>query len=1193
MALLLDGWNELDTPARKRLKGQLDRLQAEVPELSLLISTRKQVLDVPFGGTRIHLMPLNQSQQLEIARALCDNAGDRMVDQANRIYGLRELVTIPLYLTTLLALPEDEQFPSTKEEILQRFIAMHEKEAHHAEALEDVTFGLHDRFLEDLAVRATYNAKVMIAEAEARKSIYDSDIKFVEEGLITDRPQPRNVLNILVSHHVMVRIGDPPGYTFHHQQFQEWYASHFVDRLMLSNTGDPTILNKLKEDVLNQPVWEEAILFACERLARGNQNQQQACGSAILAAFDVDPMLAAEMIFHSSEAVWEHIRQHIIDLVKRWHTYGELDQALRFMICSGRSEFLELVWPLITHENDQVHLGALRTGRVFRPSLLGKNAAQMIAALPSGIRGNVLSEIVCNSGMDGLDLAATIAKDDPSSEVKEKVVIALAFSRADQHIVDVLRDADEKTFDLVSRSNLLDTLDDEHVKERLDAAHERRQRQDDSGYEQLLQIVHLEGDDDFGGELASVIGEAKISNKEDAIINLIYRAHERYPQAVAEGILQRVRTDRSLFYGVNELVSSSSLILEDDDLLEIALSDTDRHSIRAMTAASVLGPKGVGQMIDELLNARKQLRDSGGSIADAIRDRNQELESRIRYTPGSSLITAISARSAKAGNEEICDLADLTCRHADSGNGRGTSFDAEACDQIYALIEDWGNRLLDSTDATRSQLAEIARLVPWAPSVGLLPLLKRVLDEELRRLQAFREEAMATGFRPGRATDEARMRYDIQYQRAFQSIDEPETAELMREYLHNEFFGHRAAIVLASQWTAVNEPKEGKRIGAGIDFSRVAEKRVARAADPIATSAEAEVIFGEIQPLIADEATEEQKKLAVALGTVAVRLPHGQRKDTIDKLISIATRHSRPALLQNLILSGELIDIELVRNGLDEVFEASKTDSWILSGDSFELQRWLCLLPFTSPLTEAVSILRGLPKEQRSADRLKKMVSRLGVAPDSDAERLLFQLPEIDPQFYKNRYWHDAVIGRGTLSAALRYVNLVADGVIGHDKNNSWNITSNITLLLSEHPKLRTHVYDILENNTFTPSMALLAQAVADDPDIDGLLLLTQVEMKYKRSFITYFTLEKVINEHRPAENLDGFEEIIPVSATELRQKLLAMTTDGSSTDVASRYLTLIDEIRDQYGVPDSEPRHPDLKSGKPWPIIKSASQVD
>jgi hypothetical protein len=46
------------------------------------------------------------------------------------------------------------------------------------------------------------------------------------------------------------------------------------------------------------------------------------------------------------------------------------------------------------------------------------------------------------------------------------------------------------------------------------------------------------------------------------------------------------------------------------------------------------------------------------------------------------------------------------------------------------------------------------------------------------------------------------------------------------------------------------------------------------------------------------------------------------------------------------------------------------------------------------------------------------------------------------------------------------------------------------------------------------------------------------------------------------------------------------MTTDGGPTDVAARCLNQIDKIRDEYGAPDSEPRHPDLASGKRWPIM-------
>jgi hypothetical protein len=45
-------------------------------------------------------------------------------------------------------------------------------------------------------------------------------------------------------------------------------------------------------------------------------------------------------------------------------------------------------------------------------------------------------------------------------------------------------------------------------------------------------------------------------------------------------------------------------------------------------------------------------------------------------------------------------------------------------------------------------------LVSDAPSVRLLPLLKRLLDDNLRRYRAFREEARAAGWRHGDAVNE-------------------------------------------------------------------------------------------------------------------------------------------------------------------------------------------------------------------------------------------------------------------------------------------------------------------------------------------------------------------------------------------------------------------------------------------------------
>jgi len=107
-----------------------------------------------------------------------------------RTAGVREIVTVPLYLTVLLALPDGAPFPATKEEMLRRFVAVHEDDNQRTAALAPVTHGLHQRFLEDLAATATRAGNTTIVETVARKSVSGTDNALVADGQITEKPQP-------------------------------------------------------------------------------------------------------------------------------------------------------------------------------------------------------------------------------------------------------------------------------------------------------------------------------------------------------------------------------------------------------------------------------------------------------------------------------------------------------------------------------------------------------------------------------------------------------------------------------------------------------------------------------------------------------------------------------------------------------------------------------------------------------------------------------------------------------------------------------------------------------------------------------------------------------------------------------------------------------------------------------------------
>src|SRR3546814_17779902 len=75
--------------------------------------------------------------------------------------------------------------------------------------------------------------------------------------------------------------------------------------------------------------------------------------------------------------------------------------------------------------------------------------------------------------------------------------------------------------------------------------------------------------------------------------------------------------------------------------------------------------------------------------------------------------------------------------------------------------------MLASGDEKRLRVATIATMMRHAPSVEHLPLLKRMLDDNLRRYRAFREKATASGWRDRDAVHEAQHPHMHEYQRAF------------------------------------------------------------------------------------------------------------------------------------------------------------------------------------------------------------------------------------------------------------------------------------------------------------------------------------------------------------------------------------------------------------------------------------------
>jgi hypothetical protein len=660
LVLMLDGWNELDADGRKRATAQLRILQRDYPRLCVVISTRREALDLPLGGQAVGIDLLSDEQQLEIARAIRGDAGAALVDAAWRTKGVRELVSIPLYLTALLASTPGDRLSTTKEEILRLFAKQHEGTAEKTGALREALFGFHPQMLTAIAVEATQTANTAISDTRARAVVRAVEDRLTAEGQITTAPQPTVVLDVLVSQHTLVRSAAGV-LSFQHEQFQEWYASFEVEQVMRAATaGDVDAAWRQRVDFLDQRAWEEAVLFACERLSREGNDGAHAVAQAIVSALSVDPLLAAEMIYRSADAVWNAVSATVVAFVQRWHKPGEIDRAVRFMVTSGRAEFAATIWPFIESQDQQIYLSVMRVARHFRPSVLGPDAAKRLAAIPKESRGHVLGELARRSGIDGMDLATDTAKGDPAPEVQFQVIQSLLFRRGDRHANELLKTALDDVWALFSKRSYSEEITAPGAADRLQAARAKIKSETTAPAAMLGLLLDEEPSPAVAKGIKDAIASKEFPVRDEHARSTLYLAFERYPEPIAGGLLRRLEAGLELPYGADDYLSN---VTRDDGPIAALALDPKSPEAAGIAAARVAGPNTARALMDAVAVAAEHL---AAAPRDSRQGPGNELrlwEDRLAVTPEASFVAALLTRAPETPGTVIGAIASVVSRH--------------------------------------------------------------------------------------------------------------------------------------------------------------------------------------------------------------------------------------------------------------------------------------------------------------------------------------------------------------------------------------------------------------------------------------------------------------------------------------------------------------------------------------------------
>jgi uncharacterized membrane protein YgcG len=1053
--------------------------------------------------------------------------------------------------------------------------------------------GIH---LRALARHLNGAASTAMAESDARRIVVDALTELRQQGQMTGQPEPSAVLDVLTGHHVLMRAGSGNGaISFQHQQFQEWFASYDAEDLMRSSaSGETGAQVQLRAAVLDQPAWEESVLFAVERVSRANDGAV-IVAHAVRLALAIDPMLAAEMIYRSSAGVWEAVSADVMGFIGRWHKPGKVDRAVRFMIMTGRPEFAPLIWPLASSTNSQVQLPTLRTAPRFRPSVLGPDLASKVATLPDEIREHLLALIASESGVDGMELATELAKADPSPKVQSEVVQYLLFRRADRHASALLAAAHEETWALVASRGYADEVSDPATAKRLAQERDKILAAAKTPSERLHLLLNESASEPGRDEkIAAAIADPDFPVRDQQGGSSLYLAQERASAAVLQGLKRRIEAGLELPVHADDFLDQLDVV--DEGPTAAAILDTSRDKYGDNKLALLAGPKTAGALIDKYLACAAALRADPNNRQ--LSDEYHRLKSRVRTTRPSAFVEALIARANTDDLALIYGLCDLASAHGDTNDRNATILvDPECKSALIGILRRWTEVVVASPESKRCHLNEVSNAIGRFGFRELVPEMIWLLDEELARLAMARDGFLAAQRRGDiQATSDARMRYGNQYQHAFSLVGGDDVARAVVNYLEHPEFGFEAALVLKSisdKQLKVPEPEFFRRWPW---FDEVAAARAARSAASVAGPANryADPIWAAIDRLANPESDKPSQELAIKLSRIALAMPHRNQDALTARVIALPQPlTSKRELLAAAVMDGRVLDARLVMQAIDDWIADAGTDTnkaWHKRQNTWEIEPWLELLPYTD---NPDSVIEGLAKvkafyQHGRAQRWERVLTAVAIVPGPKGETLLAKLAREHRDIATEFKWMKDILRRNTASAVLLYVDLFMENVFGNEANgpDPWHLSRELAQYVAKFPELKAELKKRYETASGKGRAMLenLFGEIGDDEDLVAMVRKYAADGQRYDQRMDRAVYAVAVQEMPVSEGSNSYN-IHPASVGAVRKTLFGMLDAKSGeTALAKECLSAIDHLRDEHGIAANDPRHPDVMSAKPWP---------
>lgn len=1222
-SFLLNGWNEVSATDSAAALDALKDLERSFPSAGIIVATRAHYIAPPLpGASRTRLLPLSRAERTEYLKARLGAKAEALRSMLEGEPTLDDLTRTPLILSEVTTIFEaNEPIPTTKMGVLRAVMNLLERSGEHRDHLQlPPLAGRAADYLAELARGMTSQGEVVTPEDSARSTVYSAALKLRDAGQIAEPPEPAAVLNALCAYHILERQDYPKAaFRFQHQQFQELYAASLAKRQLSQTLGKDAAeeTSTFLTQLVNVPAWEEPLRMVAEEIGacstKAPEDIEAARGGQRLVelAQGVDPVFAAELARLCGATVWTRVRCGLSELLRSLyrHPGPHRQLALAGMLAAGSEDFKDVILPLVASPDRQIRLGLYRTGNGLHASTLGRDWQRVVSGWPEEVRVDFVLEMI--HARTELEAIASFALADPSTKVRKAAVSAIAWVGSPENLAALMTSLDAETFRAAVLELPSEVIPSSARSQALAAHQQIRCRSADAATRLRALLISAElGELNVADALKVELGAFKSGDLKDLKHAVIMPALEiiqkNDPEWVGHWLAEHLVDGFPWCEDCAALLTSIPEAIEETLLLRLEGEDVahPRHS----EIIAVLGARPdaslAARVFSRLCALRRTLVENPNQRQAPTRaiDRLKDL---FRALPANVAVAGLSTRFSRDIDAiELALATDLFASRGTEEPDLRTELSAELRQAFREYLKSGVPVVLSEKDLSGESKCSLAMALARVGEPEDMPVLYDLIRKDIERVRNYCA-ALASGG-PPKVRNLAPMSWSHWYIRAASNLDPSSADALILELLREPEYEGEAASALSG--FACPRKREGL-FGSKKDYSSIWEARAGASVggcDETRRKSYATAITSQVTSLLRASATatgflsreHRLAQLAVPLAVIDGR----DSADLVMKIVSLLGKWQewkRAEALQALLFRGARLPAEDTMRLIEPVLKHIRDYPYESQMD-WLLDQILCLLPFVDPPSAGINKVRQLIPEFRLRDyELCNVVTSLGHSRCREAVDFLKELTPSAARCERlGEAWANAIAALECAESKRLLLGFVDPDAPGAGAELQFAqedaLASAILKLTRRDIAAEQRLFQLCSQPLSPYRRNLLANVVGRLHSPEALLASLNLIDDDAAPAIPreiWELIEGAFVERRPYEGNPHAFTRAPRAFESIRTCLFEMAmSDKRRNKAAADVLAQIELWRLEYGRPLTEPRHPDVGSGVPWPISGALS---